>query len=75
MPVSFDLSGLRFLAPAMLPLLLAPALLLLVWMWQAWRRHGDVTQMRRHRQLPTRHSTATFAREAVFSLEKRKRQP
>ena len=57
MPVSFDLSGLRFLAPAMLPLLVAPALLLLVWMWQAWRRHGDVTQMRRHRQLPTRHST------------------
>jgi hypothetical protein len=57
MPVSFDLSGLRFLAPAMLPLLVVPALLLLVWLWQAWRRHGDVTQMRRHRQLPTRHST------------------
>ena len=57
MPVSFDLSGLRFTAPAMLPLLVVPGLLLLAWMWQAWRRHGDVTQMRRHRQLPTRHST------------------
>ncbi len=29
----------------------------MVWVWQAWRRHGDVTQMRKHRQLPTRHST------------------
>jgi hypothetical protein len=57
MPVSFDLSGLRFNAPAMLPLLAVPGLLLLVWMWQAWRRHRDVGQMRRHRQLPTRHST------------------
>ena len=57
MPSSLDLSALRFAAPAMLPLLAVPALLLLVWMWQAWRRHGDITQMRRHRQLPTRHST------------------
>ena len=57
MPASLDLSALRFAAPAMLPLLAAPGLLLLVWMWQAWRRHGDITQMRRHRQLPTRHST------------------
>jgi VWA domain-containing protein len=57
MPASLDLSALRFAAPAMLPLLAAPALLFLVWMWQAWRRHGDITQMRRHRQLPTRHST------------------
>ncbi len=57
MPTSFDLSGLRFTAPALLPLLAMPALLLVVWVWQAWRRHGDVTQMRKHRQLPTRHST------------------
>ena len=57
MPTSFDLSGLRFNAPALLPLLAIPALLLVVWVWQAWRRHGDVTQMRKHRQLPTRHST------------------
>ena len=57
MPTSFDLSGLRFTAPALLPLLAIPALLLVVWVWQAWRRHGDVTQMRKHRQLPTRHST------------------
>ena len=57
MPTSFDLSGLRFTAPALLPLLAIPAFLLVVWVWQAWRRHGDVTQMRKHRQLPTRHST------------------
>ena len=57
MPTSFDLAGLRFASPALLPLLVIPGVLLLVWFWQAWRRHGDVTQMRRHRQLPTRHST------------------
>jgi hypothetical protein len=57
MPTSFDLSGLRFTVPALLPLLAVPGLLLLVWIWQAWRRHGDVNQMRAHRQLPTRHST------------------
>lgn len=53
MPTSFDLAGLRFAAPAYLPLLAVPALLLLAWIWQAWRRRGDIGQMRRHRQLPT----------------------
>ncbi len=57
MPTSFDLAGLRFAAPAYLPLLAAPLLLLIAWVWQAWRRRGDVGQMRRHRQLPTRLTT------------------
>jgi Ca-activated chloride channel family protein len=56
-PVSFDLAGLRFNAPGMLPLLAIPALLLVVWVFQAWRRHGDVVQMRRHRQLPSNRTT------------------
>lgn len=52
MPFSFDLTGLRFAAPAFLTLLWVPAALLVVWGWQAWRRRGDVLRMRRHRQLP-----------------------
>ena len=56
---SVDLSNLRFAAPAFLPLLAIPALMLLVWVWQAWRRRRDVLQMRRHRQLPTARQSAT----------------
>jgi hypothetical protein len=51
-PFSFDLGGLRFAAPTFLTLLWVPALLLIVWGWQAWRRRSDVIRMRRHRQLP-----------------------
>ena len=54
-----DLANLRFAAPAFLPLLAVPALLLLVWAWQAWRRRRDVLQMRKHRQLPTARASAT----------------
>jgi hypothetical protein len=56
---SIDLSNLRFAAPAFLPLLAIPALLLLVWAWQAWRRRRDVLQMRKHRRLPTERQSAT----------------
>jgi hypothetical protein len=56
---SIDLANLRFAAPAFLPLLAVPALLLLVWAWQAWRRRRDVLQMRQHRQLPTARASAT----------------
>jgi Ca-activated chloride channel family protein len=56
---SVDLTNLRFAAPAFLPLLAVPALLLAVWLWQAWRRRHDVLQMRKHRQLPTARSSAT----------------
>jgi hypothetical protein len=56
---SIDLANLRFAAPAFLPLLAIPALLLIVWSWQAWRRRRDVLQMRKHRQLPTARASAT----------------
>lgn len=56
---SIDLSNLRFAAPAFLPLLGIPAILLIVWTWQAWRRRRDVLQMRKHRRLPTERSSAT----------------
>ena len=35
---SVELSNLRFAAPVFLPLLAVPALLAVVWAWQAWRR-------------------------------------
>jgi hypothetical protein len=59
MLTSIDLANLRFAAPAFLPLLAIPALLLIVWSWQAWRRRRDVLQMRKHRQLPTARASAT----------------
>jgi Ca-activated chloride channel family protein len=59
MITSIDLANLRFAAPVFLPLLAVPALLLIVWAWQAWRRRRDVLQMRTHRQLPTARASAT----------------
>jgi hypothetical protein len=56
-PTSVDLAGMRFAAPAFLTLLAIPALLFIVWIWQAWRRRSDVAQMRRHRHLPNRAAT------------------
>jgi Ca-activated chloride channel family protein len=56
---SIDLTNLRFAAPAFLPLLGVPAILLIVWFWQAWRRRRDVLQMRKHRRLPTERQSAT----------------
>lgn len=53
MLTSVDLSNLRFAAPGFLPLLVVPALLFVLWVWQAARRRRDVRQMRRHRRLPT----------------------
>jgi Ca-activated chloride channel family protein len=54
-----DLAGLRFSAPAFLPLLAVPALLLAVWGWQAWGGRPDVVQIRAHRRLPTARASAT----------------
>jgi Ca-activated chloride channel homolog len=56
-PTTLDLAGLRFAAPAFLTLLAIPAVLLVLWTWQAWRRRGDVANMRRHRQLPNQQRT------------------
>lgn len=56
---SVDLTNLRFAEPALLPLLAVPALLLVVWVWQAWRRRRDVLQMRKHRRLPSERQSST----------------
>jgi von Willebrand factor type A domain len=44
----------RFNAPAYLPLLAAPAVLLVLWAWQFWRRQRDLSRMRKHRRTPVR---------------------
>ena len=56
---SVDLSNLRFAEPSLLPLLAVPALLFVLWAWQAWRRRRDVLQMRKHRRLPSARQSAT----------------
>jgi hypothetical protein len=56
-PSTLDLTGLRFAAPTFLTLLWIPAALLVLWVWQAARRRGDVNRMRRHRQLPNQQRT------------------
>ncbi len=43
---------LRFAAPEYLTLLAVPAVLLLVWVWQLWRRRRDVAALRRRRVSP-----------------------
>jgi hypothetical protein len=44
----------RFAAPQYLSLLAVPGALLLVWLWQAWRRRVDVAALRRRRVMPVR---------------------
>jgi hypothetical protein len=44
----------RFNAPGYLPLLAAPAVLLVLWAWQVWRRQRDLSRMRKHRRTPVR---------------------
>jgi hypothetical protein len=46
----------RFAAPGYLPLLAAPAVLLLLWVWQFARRQRDLGRMRKHRRTPVRES-------------------
>jgi Ca-activated chloride channel homolog len=46
----------RFAAPGYLPLLAAPAVLLLLWVWQVARRQQDLARMRKHRRTPVRES-------------------
>jgi Ca-activated chloride channel homolog len=46
----------RFAAPGYLPLLAAPAVLLLLWVWQFARRQQDLARMRKHRRTPVRES-------------------
>ena len=57
----------RFGAPGFLPLLTLPGLLLLVWMWQVWRRRADVRAFAERRQVPV-HETVPFFGELLFWL-------
>jgi Ca-activated chloride channel family protein len=49
-----DLATVRFEEPEYLWLLLAPAVLLVLWVWQAARRRGDSQRFARRRTLPVR---------------------
>jgi Ca-activated chloride channel family protein len=57
----------KFAAPQFLPLLAVPGLLLLVWLWQLWRRRGDVGALRHRRLLPVR-ERLPFVGELAFWL-------
>lgn len=54
MLAGIDLNTLRFAEPVYLWLLIAPAALLFIWMWQLTRRRRDARQFRQHRRLPVR---------------------
>lgn len=60
-------SLITFGAPQYLPLLAIPALLLLLWLRQAWRRRGDVAALRRRRLMPVR-ERIPFLGELLFWL-------
>jgi hypothetical protein len=47
-------SAYEFGAPQFLPLLIAPALLLIAWLWRFWRRQFDLRRLRDRRSLPIR---------------------
>src|SRR5947209_17514245 len=49
-----DLDTIRFGAPEYLWLLIAPATLLGIWIWQLSRRRRDARRYRQHRRLPVR---------------------
>ena len=57
---SIDLSTLSFAEPPYLWLLVAPAVLLALWIWQALRRRGDTGRYRRDRVLPVRERLVLF---------------
>jgi Ca-activated chloride channel family protein len=57
----------RFGAPEFLPLLAIPGALLLVWLWQVWRRRADVAALRKRRTLPVR-ERLPFVGELLFWL-------
>jgi Ca-activated chloride channel family protein len=57
----------RFGAPEYLPLVAIPGVLLLVWLWQVWRRRADVAALRQRRTLPVREQLP-FVGELLFWL-------
>jgi Ca-activated chloride channel family protein len=57
----------RFGAPGFLPLLVVPGALLLLWVWQVWRRRTDVRAFMRQRQVPV-HERVPYFGELLFWL-------
>ena len=57
----------RFGAPGFLPLLAIPAALLLLWVWQLWKRRGDARAFMRRRQVPVDERVPFFG-ELLFWL-------
>ena len=55
----------KFGAPGFLPLLAIPALLLVLWVWQVWRRRADVHAFMNQRQVPV-HERVPFFGELLF---------
>src|SRR5215217_674776 len=55
----------RFGAPSFLPLLAVPAALLLLWLWQVWRRRADARAFMRRRQVPVNERIPFFG-ELLF---------
>src|SRR4051794_9224772 len=55
-----DLASVRFDEPQYLWLLIAPAVLLALWVWQAARRRGDAHRFSQRRMLPVRQRFSIF---------------
>src|SRR6185295_1836306 len=60
MLTGIDLNTVRFAEPLYIWLLVAPASLLVVWIWQLMRRRRDARQFRQHRRLPVRERFPIF---------------
>jgi Ca-activated chloride channel homolog len=67
MVTGIDLSTVRFAEPEFLWLLIGPAALLLVWVWQFGARRRDARRFRQHRRLPVRERFPIFG-SLVFWL-------
>src|SRR5688500_20344142 len=57
----------RFGAPGFLPLLVIPAGLLILWIWQLWKRRADARAFMRRRQVPVNERVPYFG-ELLFWL-------
>ena len=63
----FDFNAVRFAQPEYLWLLIAPGVLLIVWVWQFTARRRDARRYRQHRRLPVRERFPIFG-SLVFWL-------
>src|SRR5437867_7521004 len=67
MVTGVDLNTVRFAEPQFLWLLIAPAVLVVVWVWQFGARRRDARRFRQHRRLPVRERFPIFG-SLVFWL-------